>query len=141
MRLAAARIVTRDVAALARFYQAVTGVIPVGSDEYVELRLAGATLTICSEKAVRLFGAAQAAAAANRSVILDFEVEDVDLERERLGGVVVEWVLEPTTQPWGNRSMLFRDPDGNLVNFFARASRGSGAVGLVCGGTNGKDSH
>ena len=20
--------------------------------------------------------------------------------------------------PWGNRSVLFRDPDGNLVNFF-----------------------
>jgi hypothetical protein len=20
--------------------------------------------------------------------------------------------------PWGNRSMLFRDPDGNLVNLF-----------------------
>ena len=24
----------------------------------------------------------------------------------------------PTTMPWGNRSLLFRDPDGNLVNFF-----------------------
>ena len=22
------------------------------------------------------------------------------------------------TMPWGNRSLLFRDPDGNLVNFF-----------------------
>jgi hypothetical protein len=20
--------------------------------------------------------------------------------------------------PWGNRSLMFRDPDGNLVNFF-----------------------
>ena len=27
-------------------------------------------------------------------------------------------VQEPTTQPWGNRSLLFRDPDGNLVNLF-----------------------
>ncbi len=25
----------------------------------------------------------------------------------------------PTDQPWGNRSMLFRDPDGNLINFYA----------------------
>jgi uncharacterized glyoxalase superfamily protein PhnB len=57
----------------------------------------------------------------NRSVILDFEVDDVDAERVRLAGIVVEWVLEPTTQPWGNRSTLFRDPDGNLVNLFARA--------------------
>lgn len=119
MKLAAARIVTRDVAALARFYERVTGVTPVGSDEYVELRMAGARLAISSENAVRLFGAAPAASATNRSVILDFEVEDVDAERARLDGVVADWVLEPTTQPWGNRSTLFRDPDGNLVNLFA----------------------
>jgi hypothetical protein len=24
--------------------------------------------------------------------------------------------------PWGNRSLLFRDPDGNLVNFFTPQS-------------------
>jgi len=31
-----------------------------------------------------------------------------------------EIVLEPTDMPWGNRSMMLRDPDGGLVNFFAR---------------------
>jgi catechol 2,3-dioxygenase-like lactoylglutathione lyase family enzyme len=31
---------------------------------------------------------------------------------------VVEDVTEPATMPWGNRSFLFRDPDGNLVNLF-----------------------
>jgi uncharacterized glyoxalase superfamily protein PhnB len=122
MKLAAARIVTRDVAALARFYQRVTGVAPIGSDEYVEVRVAGARLAISSESAVRMFGGGAATSAANRSLILDFEVEDVDVERARLDGVVVDWVLEPTTQPWGNRSALFRDPDGNLVNLFAPVS-------------------
>jgi len=28
-------------------------------------------------------------------------------------------VQPPTQQPWGNRAMLFRDPDGNLINMFA----------------------
>lgn len=51
-------------------------------------------------------------------MVLDFEVEDVNKERERLSRIVREIVLEPKDQPWGNRSMLFRDPDGNLVNFF-----------------------
>ena len=36
----------------------------------------------------------------------------------RLAGFVEDFVNEPTTMPWGNRSLLFRDPDGNLVNFF-----------------------
>jgi hypothetical protein len=26
--------------------------------------------------------------------------------------------MAPTTMPWGNRSLLIRDPDGNLVNLF-----------------------
>jgi hypothetical protein len=28
--------------------------------------------------------------------------------------------MAPTTMPWGNRSMLLRDPDGNVVNIFSR---------------------
>jgi catechol 2,3-dioxygenase-like lactoylglutathione lyase family enzyme len=51
-------------------------------------------------------------------VIIEFRVDDVDKEYERLKTLVSEWVLEPTTMLWGNRSMLFRDPDGNLVNLF-----------------------
>jgi len=31
-------------------------------------------------------------------------------------------VTEPTTMPWGNRSLVLRDPDGNLVNLFTPAS-------------------
>jgi catechol 2,3-dioxygenase-like lactoylglutathione lyase family enzyme len=29
------------------------------------------------------------------------------------------FVKRPTTQPWGRRSIWFRDPDGNVVNFNA----------------------
>ena len=43
---------------------------------------------------------------------------DVDAEYERLRDRLDEVVTEPTTMPWGNRSRLFRDPDGNLVNLF-----------------------
>jgi hypothetical protein len=42
----------------------------------------------------------------------------VDGVHQNLGGFVEDFVTEPTTMPWGNRSLLFRDPDGNLVNFF-----------------------
>ena len=61
-------------------------------------------------------------AASNRSIILEFQVADVDQEYERLQSLSVEWVKPPTTQPWGNRSIYFRDPDGNLINFYARVS-------------------
>jgi uncharacterized glyoxalase superfamily protein PhnB len=120
VRLAQARIVTADVARLSRFYENILEVSAAGSDEYVELRTAGATLAISSQRAMDLYGARAAVPAENRSVILDFEVSDVDATRRRLADLVESFVLEPTTQPWGNRSMLFRDPDGNLINFFSQ---------------------
>jgi uncharacterized glyoxalase superfamily protein PhnB len=46
----------------------------------------------------------------------------VDAEYARVRDVVPEVVQAPTAQPWGNRSLLFRDPDGNLVNFFTPVS-------------------
>ncbi|MNL65027.1 Glyoxalase-like domain protein [compost metagenome] len=60
-----------------------------------------------------------ASPASNRSVILEFRVDNVDAHYDRLAAYLGEaLVQEPTTMPWGNRSLLFRDPDGNLVNFF-----------------------
>jgi uncharacterized glyoxalase superfamily protein PhnB len=58
----------------------------------------------------------------NHSAILEFRVSDVDQEYARLHDVVKQWVKAPTTQPWGTRSIYFRDPDGNLVDFFAQVA-------------------
>ena len=118
MKLSSTRIVTADVPALARFYESVTRITPVGNADFVELRTPGSVLAICSVRSVEKDNAGAAVAGANRSMILEFEVDDVDAERARLQPTVAEWVLEPTTQPWGNRSMLFRDPDGNLINVY-----------------------
>lgn len=51
-------------------------------------------------------------------MIIEFLVDDVDGVHQNLAGFVEDFVNEPTTMPWGNRSLLFGDPDGNLVNFF-----------------------
>jgi len=56
----------------------------------------------------------------NESVIIEFLVADVDAEFARLREALDDIVLEPATMPWGNRSAMFRDPDGNLVNLFSR---------------------
>lgn len=122
MRLAQARIVTADVPRLARFYENVLGAPAAGSEEYVELRTGGARLAISSQHAVNIYCKCAAVPGQNRSLILDFEVENVDAECRRLGDSVGPLVLEPTTQPWGNRSMLFRDPDGNLINLYSRVT-------------------
>jgi predicted enzyme related to lactoylglutathione lyase len=123
MRLRHARIVTEDVPTLARFYRLVTGITPTGSDDYLEFITPEGAFAISSQRKMMGHAASATLPATNRSMVLDFEVEDVDKERARLHGIVKQFVLEPTNQPWGNRSMLFRDPDGNLINFFTPQKR------------------
>ncbi|RUS46667.1 VOC family protein [Cohnella sp. AR92] len=119
MNFASVRIITDDVDRLVEFYEKVMGV----SAErpalvFAELVAPSFTLAIGHSQTTQLFGADSAVAASNRTVMMEFRVDDVEAEYERLKPYVDNWVMEPTTMPWGNRSMLFRDPDGNLLNLF-----------------------
>jgi predicted enzyme related to lactoylglutathione lyase len=120
MDLVNARIVTDDVITLARFYGALLDVDVATNDYYAEVPTRVATVAICK----RRFGEPDAAGSRVPSVdpnkvIIEFAVVDVDVEYGRVKRLDVEWIMVPTTQPWGNRSMMFRDPDGNVVNVFA----------------------
>ncbi|NOU92129.1 VOC family protein [Paenibacillus sp. LMG 31456] len=119
MNFASVRIITDDVDRLVEFYEKVMGVsaerpAPI----FAELVVPSCTLAIGHSQTVQLFGAGSAVAADNHTVIIEFRVHDVDAEYERLKPFVDQWVKEPTTMPWGNRAVLFRDPDCNLVNLF-----------------------
>lgn len=119
MKFISTRIITADVRRLVDFYQLVTGVSASwGNELFAEIPTPIGTLAIGSDKTVPLFGDGSAEPGANRSAILEFIVDDVDSEYERLREHVAEVVTAPTTMPWGNRALLFRDPDGNLVNLF-----------------------
>jgi predicted enzyme related to lactoylglutathione lyase len=117
---ASIRVVTSDVRRLVGFYEQVTGVPAAWStDEFAELRTGAATLAVVGTETLAVFGGPIARPAANQSVIIDFRVEDVDAEYQRLaGGLELDLVQKPSTMPWGNRSLLLRDPEGNLVNLF-----------------------
>ncbi|MFE9003663.1 VOC family protein [Streptomyces sp. NPDC007875] len=120
MHFASIRIITEDVARIVDFYERATGLTAKRyTDDFAEFTTASGTLALASTRTVRVLGEQAPRPAANQSVIVEFRVADVDGEYERLKEFDVEIVNEPTTQPWGNRSLLFKDPDGNLVNFFA----------------------
>jgi predicted enzyme related to lactoylglutathione lyase len=113
------RVITGDITRLVGFYERATGLRASWANEhFAELTTGSGTLAIGSTRTVGLFAPGSAEPGANRSVIIEFLVDDVDLVHQNLAGFVEDVVTEPTTMPWGNRSLLFRDPDGNLVNFF-----------------------
>lgn len=124
MDLASIRIITHDVDRLARFYEAVTGLVAARpAPVFAELRTATGTLAIASTATVAMLGDNAPKPGSNDALIIEYIVTDVDAEFARLREVLEDIVLEPTTMPWGNRSTLFRDPDGNLVNLFSRPTR------------------
>lgn len=123
MKFVSTRVITADVARLVKFYEMVTNVTAVwGNELFAEIPTPVGTLAIGSDKTVSLFGPGCAEPAANRTAIIEFIVDDVDAEYQRLREHLSEVVTEPTTMPWGNRALLFRDPDDNLVNLFTPAT-------------------
>ena len=123
MQLAATRIFTDDVDRLVTFYEHATGIAAARLHPmFAELRTPTGTLAIASTATLPLLGDDVAEARANRSIALDFLVDDVDATYRALGDVVEGFVGEPTDMPWGNRSLLVRDPDGTLINFFTPIS-------------------
>jgi len=113
-------LITRNVKQLVEFYQPVLGLKPVWSDpDYAEFRTGTGVLAIFSFAAQEAYIPHATEPGKNNSVILEFQVLDVDQQYVRLQSIVKTWVKPPTTQPWGTRSIYFRDPDGNLVDFYS----------------------
>ncbi|QMW04541.1 VOC family protein [Spirosoma foliorum] len=121
MNFSSIRIITADIKRLIDFYQQITRQpLTQYTADFAELRTDTATLAIGSTNTLALFGGAKVTQSTqNQSVIIEFRVDDVDAEYNRLATFIGDSLVQPpTTMPWGNRSLLFRDPDGNLVNFF-----------------------
>jgi uncharacterized glyoxalase superfamily protein PhnB len=122
MELVQSRIVTGDVQRLAAFYARLVRAPVVLNDYYVEVPT-GAMSVGFSRRYFTEFREDQAARPRRpqhrAEIILDFQADDVDAEYQRIAGLGVDWVTPPTTQPWGNRSMVFRDLEGNLINVFS----------------------
>jgi predicted enzyme related to lactoylglutathione lyase len=121
--LVSVRLIVSDIRRVVGFYEAVLGAAADwGNDDFAELVTPRGTLAVGTTRTVPLFGAGSAEPSVNRTAIIEFLVDDVDAEWARLQPMLAELGSEvvpaPTTMPWGNRALLFRDPEGTLVNLF-----------------------
>jgi predicted enzyme related to lactoylglutathione lyase len=118
VKFASTRLIARDIHAVVGFYEKLTNqkaewLAPV----FAEIITTGATLAIGSVETVALFKEGTVEPAANRTAIIEFQVDDVEAQFNRLKGEL-EVVLEPKMMPWGNLAAQFRDPEGTIVGLY-----------------------
>lgn len=124
MDLASVRIITADIKQVVSFFEHITALQAVWyTEDFAEIEIGSVKLAVGSTRTLNFFGEGMAVPASNKSVIIEFRVDNVDEVYERIKDSIGEKIVQqPTTMPWGNRSLLFRDPDGNLINFFTPKS-------------------
>jgi len=121
--LSYACVLTSNLDRLAAFYREVLQAEPEWTEGYAEFPTGDCKLGLWSVDAyAELAGRAPSPSPGGGMVMLEFEIDDVDAEFTRLQQLTVfeiEFIIPPTTMAWGNRSIYFRDPEGNLVNLFS----------------------
>ncbi|MBP2616305.1 VOC family protein [Chryseobacterium jejuense] len=124
MKLASLRIITKDIKQSVQFYEKVMELaVQWYTEDFAELSTNTITIAIGSMRTMKMFGGEHPTESKGQStIIIEFLVADVDREYERIKNLTDHIIQEPTTMPWGNRSLLFCDPDGNLINFFTPVS-------------------
>ncbi|CAI8872314.1 VOC family protein [Chryseobacterium sp. IT-36CA2] len=123
MKLTSLRIISKDIKAAVEFYEKISGITARWyTEDFAEFSTNSITIAIGSAKTMQMFSEGLTDFAGTKSTIIEFLVKNVDEEYERIKSIASEIIQEPTTMPWGNRSLLFCDPDGNMINFFTPVS-------------------
>lgn len=112
-------LITDNFKGLKEFYENILRDKAEADEDYAAFSIRGAKFSIFSKRAMENMVPDCREEAGYGNCVVEFEVEDVDKEYILLKEKAVVFVKSPTTQPWGIRSVWFRDPDGNLINFYA----------------------
>jgi uncharacterized glyoxalase superfamily protein PhnB len=97
----------------------VLGVEADGNEVHAELKTNGATISIFSIHGMEDMAPLSMQGAGYGRSTIGFEVKNLDLEYERLKAMGITFLMLPRAHPWKSSSFWFRDPDGNIIDFYA----------------------
>jgi catechol 2,3-dioxygenase-like lactoylglutathione lyase family enzyme len=113
-------IFVRDMAAMRRFYEGIlrfslTRELSAG---WIEYQIGGNTLAL-SRPGRTAKDAPTPTGSASLQLAFKVAADDVDRCADELVRHGVDLLEPPTNQPFGHRTLFFRDPDGNLLEVYA----------------------
>lgn len=113
-------IFARDMHAMRRFYGEVMR-FPVYNElspTWIAYRV-GASLLALTQRGARFNDPETPKGALSLQLAFRVAPKEVDECAEALRAEGVAIVDPPTDQPWGHRTLFFRDPDGNVLEIYA----------------------
>ncbi len=113
-------IYARDMTAMRRFYGTVLGLplLRELSPDWIEYAVGSTTLAL-TVHGKRFDDPAPPAGALSLQLAFRVAPKMVDACAEELAAAGVKIMSPPADQPFGHRTLFFRDPDGNVLEIYA----------------------
>lgn len=83
-------------------------------EEFTQFRLANCYLAIYGRKGIKKLIGARLITKSGGAIYTFGETKDIDKTYYELKNKGVSFFKEPVTQPWGQRTAYFTDPDGHI---------------------------